>query len=95
MHTYATPKQHCPSALTQLSGYTLVENLHEGPRTVVYRAIQDEQQCPVVIKALRQSYPTFSELAQFRNQYAILKKLSSRGVIYPLGLPPWVTAMPW
>ena len=82
-----------PSSLAKLSGYTLLEKLYEGTRTVVYRAIQSEQQYPVVIKALRQDYPSFSELVQFRNQYAIAQALTSQfakntGIIRPLSLAP-------
>ncbi|MBT9316342.1 trifunctional serine/threonine-protein kinase/ATP-binding protein/sensor histidine kinase [Leptothoe spongobia] len=77
-----------PSSLTKLSGYTLIEKVYEGIKTVVYRAIQDEQQCPVVIKALRQDYPSFSELVQFRNQYTIAKNLPMSGIIRSLSLEP-------
>ena len=82
-----------PSSLAKLSGYTLLEKLYEGTRTVVYRAIQSEQQYPVVIKALRQDYPSFSELVQFRNQYAIAQALTSQfakntGIIRPLSMAP-------
>ncbi|MBX2862029.1 MAG: serine/threonine-protein kinase PknK, partial [Leptolyngbyaceae cyanobacterium MAG.088] len=85
-----------PSSFTKLSGYTLVETLYKGARTVVYRAIQDEQQCPVVIKALQQDYPSFSELVQFRNQYEIAKSLTDQDtnalsypdIIRPLNLEP-------
>ncbi|MDZ8183709.1 MAG: hypothetical protein RMX96_02455 [Nostoc sp. ChiSLP02] len=55
----------------KISGYTLVEQLYLGSRKAVYRGVQTSQQCPVVIKTLRHEYPSFSELVQFRNQYAI------------------------
>ncbi|MBE9069627.1 AAA family ATPase, partial [Leptolyngbya cf. ectocarpi LEGE 11479] len=88
------PSSDAPSPLAKLSGYTLVEKLYEGTSTVVYRAIQSEQQCSVVIKALRHDYPSFSELVQFRNQYAIAQALSAQctnnppllGIIRPLSL---------
>ena len=70
------PNTIAPKSLAQLSDYTLVELIYQGARTVVYRAFQTEQQRPVVIKALRHDYPSFSELVQFRNQYVIARNLN-------------------
>ncbi|MEG5176072.1 hypothetical protein QUB25_28635, partial [Microcoleus sp. B3-D7] len=53
----------------RVSGYHLGEQLYCGSRTVVYRAIREKDQLPVVIKLLNRDYPSFSELLQFRNQY--------------------------
>lgn len=69
-----------------ISGYTLTERLYIGTRTAVYRAIQIDSQRPVVIKLLRQAYPSFGELVQFRNQYTIAKDLPSAGIVRPLSL---------
>jgi predicted ATPase/signal transduction histidine kinase len=73
---------------TQLAGYTVVEQIYEGSRTVVYRAVQPTNQRPVVIKLLRNEHPSFSELVQFRNQYAIAKELDIPGVVQLLSLDP-------
>ncbi|AKG24625.1 trifunctional serine/threonine-protein kinase/ATP-binding protein/sensor histidine kinase [Calothrix sp. 336/3] len=69
-----------------ISGYTLTEQLYLGSRTAVYRAVQNNQQLPVVIKVLQREYPTFGELVQFRNQYAITKNLHVAGIVQPLTL---------
>ncbi|WGV23321.1 AAA family ATPase [Halotia branconii] len=70
----------------EISGYTITEQIYLGSRTAVYRAVQDKQQLPVVIKVLQREYPTFGELVQFRNQYAIAKNLPIAGIIPPLSL---------
>ena len=70
----------------EISGYTITEQLYLGSRTAVYRAVQYKQQFPVVIKVLKREYPTFGELVQFRNQYAIAKNLIIGGIIQPLSL---------
>jgi len=70
-------------------GYRLVEKLYRGSRTIVYRAIRDADQCPVVIKLLQQDYPTLSELLQFRNQYLITKNLHIPGIVQPYCLEPY------
>ncbi|KAF3885567.1 MULTISPECIES: trifunctional serine/threonine-protein kinase/ATP-binding protein/sensor histidine kinase [Nostocales] len=72
-----------------ISGYTLVEQLYLGSRTAVYRGVQKSQQCPVVIKTLRHDYPSFNELVQFRNQYAIAKSLDIPGIVQPMSLEPY------
>src|SRR4028119_804671 len=65
----------------RISGYHLVEQLYCGSRTLVYRAIRETDQLPVVIKLLNRDYPSFSELLQFRNQYTIAKNLRLPGVV--------------
>ncbi|WP_335337773.1 trifunctional serine/threonine-protein kinase/ATP-binding protein/sensor histidine kinase [Nostoc piscinale] len=67
--------------LTKLLGYRISERLYEGSRTLVYRAIRTVDQLPVVIKILKQEYPSFNELLQFRNQYAIAKNLDFAGIV--------------
>jgi predicted ATPase/signal transduction histidine kinase/GAF domain-containing protein len=69
-----------------LPNYRFVEQLYSGTRTVVYRAVREVDQCPVVIKLLKNEHPSFSELVQFRNQYAIAKNLDIPGIIQPYSL---------
>ncbi|MCY7406980.1 MAG: trifunctional serine/threonine-protein kinase/ATP-binding protein/sensor histidine kinase [Alkalinema sp. CAN_BIN05] len=69
-----------------IAGYVLTERLYFGPRSAVYRAVQATSERPVVIKVLRQAYPSFGELVQFRNQYTIAKNLPIAGIVQPLSL---------
>jgi predicted ATPase/signal transduction histidine kinase/tRNA A-37 threonylcarbamoyl transferase component Bud32 len=73
-------------AIVNLSGYQIAEQLYAGTRTLVYRAIRTRDQYPVVIKLLRNEYPTFNELVQFRNQYTIAKNLDFPHIVKPLTL---------
>ena len=72
-----------------LCGYTIGTKLYEGTRTRVYRGTRTADGCGIVIKLLRQEYPSFSELVQFRNQYAIAKNLDLPGIIKPYSLDPY------
>jgi PAS domain S-box-containing protein len=72
--------------LLHISGYTRLEQIYRGTRTIVYRAVQTETQRPVVIKVLHHDYPSFSELVHFRNQYTVTKNLSIPGIVQPLSL---------
>ncbi len=69
-----------------ISGYHLTKQLYCGSRTLVYQAIRETDQHPVVIKLLNRDYPSFSELLQFRNQYTIAKNLRLPGVVEPYSL---------
>ncbi len=65
----------------QISGYIITEELYAGIRTLVYRGKRLSDSTPVVIKLLRNEYPSFSELVQFRNQYTIAQNLDLPNII--------------
>ncbi|MFN6464572.1 MAG: AAA family ATPase [Nostoc sp. DedVER02] len=72
-----------------LVGYQIREQLYSGSRTLVYRAVREADNQVVVIKLLKREYPSFSELVQFRNQYALAKNLEIPGIIKPYSLEPY------
>ncbi|PZV13655.1 MAG: hypothetical protein DCF22_10260 [Leptolyngbya sp.] len=74
------------AAKCDLPGYCITEQIYAGTKTLVYRGIREFDQHLVVIKLLRNEYPSFSELVQFRNQYTIAKNLRSVGIIKPYSL---------
>ncbi|WP_414625308.1 serine/threonine protein kinase, partial [Calothrix sp. CCY 0018] len=75
-----------------IPGYQVSEKLYDGSRTLVYRALRESDQKPVVIKLLKNPYPSFNELVQFRNQYTIAKNLHFRGIIQTYSLEPFQNA---
>ncbi len=74
------------STTISISGYQVSEQLYNGSRTLVYRGYREADSLPVVIKFLKNPYPTFSELIQFRNQYSIAKNLNSPLIIQTYSL---------
>ncbi|MEH2448806.1 MAG: AAA family ATPase [Nostoc sp.] len=70
----------------RVAGYQIRERLYSSSRTQVYRAIRECDRQPVIIKLLKGEYPSFSELVQFRNQYAIAKNLDIPSIIKPYSL---------
>jgi predicted ATPase/signal transduction histidine kinase len=72
--------------MVDLAGYEIAEQIYAGSRTAVYRALRQSDRQRVVIKQLYNSYPTFSELLQFRNQYTIAKNLNIPGIVRPYSL---------
>ena len=71
---------------TPLKGYSTLELLHSSARTLVYRGRRIADQLPIIIKLLQSDYPSFSELVNFRNQYAIASVLDLPGVVKPIAL---------
>ena len=59
--------------MIKIKGYKVNEQLYNGSRTLVYRAVRDLDEKPVVMKLLKNPYPNFNELLHFRNQYTIAK----------------------
>ncbi|BAY92905.1 ATPase, histidine kinase-, DNA gyrase B-, and HSP90-like domain protein [Tolypothrix sp. PCC 7601] len=74
------------SNLVNIPGYRISEELYNGSRTLVYRAVRDSDSLSVVIKILKNPYPSFSELLLFRNQYTIGKNLDSPLIIQTYSL---------
>ncbi|MGD2183922.1 trifunctional serine/threonine-protein kinase/ATP-binding protein/sensor histidine kinase [Lusitaniella coriacea] len=74
------------TTLVTLPNYQITEKIYEGSRTVVYRGQDIENERPVVIKLMRSEYPSFRELVQFRNQYAITKNIEIEGIIQSIAL---------
>ncbi|MBO3463159.1 trifunctional serine/threonine-protein kinase/ATP-binding protein/sensor histidine kinase [Aetokthonos hydrillicola Thurmond2011] len=72
-----------------IAGYQLTENLYSGSRTLVYRGVRQTDSLPVVIKLLKNPYPSFSELVKFRNQYTIAKNLNSPLIVQIYSLEPY------
>ncbi|GGA39278.1 hypothetical protein [Okeania sp. KiyG1] len=70
----------------KLPGYKIKQKLYEGTRTLVYRGIRATESQTVVLKFMRNEYPTFNELLHFRNQYTITKNLNLPGVVKSLNL---------
>ncbi|BAZ50813.1 multi-sensor signal transduction multi-kinase [Nostoc sp. NIES-4103] len=67
-------------------GYKITEQIYSGSKTLVYRGIREKDQKLVVLKLMRNEYPSFVEIAQFRNQYNIIKDLDLPGIVKPHSL---------
>ncbi|MEH2352442.1 trifunctional serine/threonine-protein kinase/ATP-binding protein/sensor histidine kinase [Nostoc sp.] len=74
------------STTVNIPGYRIYDLLYNGSRTLVYRGYRESDSLPVVIKLLKNPYPTFSELLSFRNQYTIAKNLNSPLIVQTYSL---------
>ncbi|MHC0065058.1 AAA family ATPase [Nostoc sp. UIC 10890] len=77
------------STLVNIPGYKISEELYNGSRTLVYRGYRETDSLPIVIKLLKNPYPSLGELLSFRNQYTIAKNLNSPLIIQTYSLEPY------
>ncbi|MBE9226841.1 AAA family ATPase [Phormidium sp. LEGE 05292] len=72
--------------MLSLTGYQILEQIHDNCRTQVYRGIRQSDGQPVAIKLHKSDYPSYRDLAQFRHQYTLAKNLNIPGIIKPYSL---------
>ncbi|UBF30219.1 AAA family ATPase (plasmid) [Kovacikia minuta CCNUW1] len=72
--------------MVAIPGYQVLEKLYESDRSLIYRAQRDLDQKPVLLKVLRQEYPSPAAVARFQMEYDILHSLDLEGVIKAYGL---------
>lgn len=72
--------------MSRIPGYEVFEKLYQSNRSLIYRAQRISDQVPVVLKILRQEYPTPAAIARFRMEYDIIRSLDLVGVIKAYGL---------
>ncbi|MDZ7956850.1 MAG: AAA family ATPase [Aulosira sp. DedQUE10] len=72
--------------VSSIIGYRITEQLYSGKKTLVYRGLREKDQQSVILKLMRNEYPTFAEISQFRNQYTITQNLEIPGIVKPLSL---------
>ncbi|MEG3956598.1 AAA family ATPase [Microcoleus sp. herbarium2] len=58
-----------------LNGYRIVQEIHNGVKSLVYRGYREGDQQPAIIKLLKSEYPTLEEVTRLRNEYKIAKPL--------------------
>ncbi|MEG4294596.1 serine/threonine-protein kinase PknK, partial [Microcoleus sp. C2C3] len=55
--------------------------LYESANSLVYRAIREADNQPIILKLLKESYPTPQELVRYRTEYRITQELKQPGVV--------------
>ncbi|MCW6050862.1 AAA family ATPase [Lyngbya sp. CCAP 1446/10] len=55
--------------------------LYESANSLVYRAIREADNQPIILKLLKESYPTPQELVRYRTEYRITQELKEAGIV--------------
>ncbi|WP_445248262.1 ATP-binding protein, partial [Microcoleus sp. OTE_8_concoct_300] len=58
-----------------LNGYRIVQEIHSGVKSLVYRGYRERDQQPAIVKFLKSEYPTLEEVTRLRNEYKIAQPL--------------------
>lgn len=66
--------------------YQITDQIYESSHSLIYRSRYKTSQQSFVLKMLNREYPTSNEIARFRREYEITKKLNITGVIKPIHL---------
>jgi len=72
--------------MLNIPGITVQTQIYESENSLVYRGIRQQDSDPLILKILKQNYPTPSELARYRIEYQITKSLDLTGVVKVFGL---------
>jgi len=64
-----------------IAGYEIGKVIVEDLKTTTYRARQQLDQSPVVIKLLREEYPSLQDIARLEHEYAITQTLDNAGIV--------------
>src|SRR5919202_4294789 len=65
--------------MLSIPGIAAVTLLYESANSLVYRAIREADNQPIILKLLKESYPTPQELVRYRTEYRITRELKEAG----------------
>ncbi|MBF2005099.1 MAG: PAS domain S-box protein [Chlorogloeopsis fritschii C42_A2020_084] len=64
-----------------LPGVAIHSKIYESSASLVYRGIREQDDRPLVVKLLKQDYPSPQELTRYRQEYEITRSLNLPGVV--------------
>ncbi|MBE9123896.1 AAA family ATPase [Tychonema sp. LEGE 07199] len=67
--------------MLSIPGVAVQTLLYESANSLVYRAIREADRQPLILKLLKESYPTPQELLRYRTEYRITRELKEAGVV--------------
>ena len=80
-----------------MQNYQITEKLHESSNSLVYRGYRQADNLPVILKMLKESYPSPEKIAWFKREYEITQNINLPGVIDVYSLEnlenQWVIAL--
>lgn len=67
--------------MIDLSGIAVHSKIYESSNSLVYRGIRTQDEQAIVVKLLKQDYPSPQELTRYRQEYEITHSLNLEGVV--------------
>ncbi|MFB2875284.1 AAA family ATPase [Floridanema aerugineum] len=75
--------------MLSIPGVEVKTRIYESANSLVFRAIRQSDNEPVILKILKENYPTPQELARYRTEYQITQSLNFSGCIKAYDLKPY------
>ncbi len=72
-----------------IPGHKILHQIHSGSKTQVYRAIDEMNDRPVIIKVINDTAPICDPILQFQDRYAIANQLHHPQIIETYSLEPF------
>ncbi|MEH1832275.1 MAG: AAA family ATPase [Nostoc sp.] len=64
-----------------LSGYQIIDQIDESSNSLIYRGYREADDQPVILKTLRDAYPSPERIACYQREYDIIHNLHLTGVV--------------
>ena len=65
----------------RIPGYELTEVIREGANTIIYRAISQPDRQRVILKVLKDEYPTLEQITRIKHEYKIAENLDAASIV--------------
>jgi predicted ATPase/signal transduction histidine kinase/CheY-like chemotaxis protein/tRNA A-37 threonylcarbamoyl transferase component Bud32 len=72
-----------------ITGYQISEKIYESANSLVYRGKREQDNHFVILKLLKEDYPTPQELTRYKQEYEITSNLNTDGVVKAYSLEPY------
>jgi predicted ATPase/signal transduction histidine kinase/tRNA A-37 threonylcarbamoyl transferase component Bud32 len=63
--------------MVNLTGYQILAKIYESDNSLVYRGLDEADNQPVILKQIKQEYPSQEEINRYRQEYEIAQHLKS------------------
>lgn len=75
--------------MSTIADYEFITKIYESANSIVYRAVSNSSAQPVILKILKEDYPTPLELTRYKQEYEITRSLKTDGAIKAYDLLPY------
>ncbi|HEY9852340.1 MAG TPA: AAA family ATPase [Leptolyngbyaceae cyanobacterium] len=79
--------------MIDIDGYQILAQIYESANSEVYRAIRKTDGQKIILKVLKQDYPTPAELTRYKQEYELTRSLNQEGVVKAYGLEKYQNSL--
>ncbi len=69
-----------------IPGFVFLKEIYRGNHTLLYKAVREMDKTPVIVKLLKDEYPTTDELVRFKREYELIHELGKEATTDDFGL---------